>query len=212
MAEQELLILTPALAAIDLDLHLDDHRGIGDPMAPYSSARAYQWHMERRPREPFTQLIWANAATPRCKHFLWLLYRERLPSAALLFRRNITDHDLCAYCSAPEDQDHIMLRCPRAKRVWRLLNFPSAPHLTSFRELWTLPDLPLNDERATSTVLTAITWNIWKARNSFQFEGTLTTSEQVLHAIHDDLQLWVHRVPQRHRSEFLGVVSILFNS
>lgn len=69
-------------------------------------------------------LIWTNAATPRCKHFLWLLHRERLPSAAMLHRRNIVDNSSCAYCGAYEDQDHLLLRCPKARRIWQLLNWP----------------------------------------------------------------------------------------
>lgn len=46
LSAQELLTLAPALAAVDLDIHSEDQRGIGETMAPYSSARAYQWHME----------------------------------------------------------------------------------------------------------------------------------------------------------------------
>lgn len=117
-AVSELATLLQALSVIHLDPDCNDRRGVGDVMAPFTSATAYQWHMNRQPSDPFASRIWNNSAIPRCKHFLWLLHRERLPSAALLHRRHIIDVDHCAYCGAPEDQAHILLRCPRARRIW----------------------------------------------------------------------------------------------
>lgn len=77
--------------------------------------------MERRPLDLFATKIWQNAAILRCKHFLWLLHHDRLPTAGLLHHRNIIDHDTCALCGSYEDQAHILLSCPRARRLWRLV-------------------------------------------------------------------------------------------
>lgn len=120
-ATQEYTVLTEALALVQPSTEAD-RRGIGPAMAPYSSKLAYSWNMDKHPDDLFAAYIWNNAATPRCKHFLWLGHRERIPSAALLHRRHIIDNDFCAYCGAYEDQHHILLRCPRARRIWRLLN------------------------------------------------------------------------------------------
>nr|CAB3476010.1 unnamed protein product [Digitaria exilis] len=73
-------------------------------MVPFSSSMAYSWHMNKRPIDPFATYIWSNAPTPRCKHFLWLPHRVRLPSAALLHRRNIVDHDQPKSHPAPMPQ------------------------------------------------------------------------------------------------------------
>ncbi|KAF8687329.1 hypothetical protein HU200_043012 [Digitaria exilis] len=162
-------------------------------MAPFSSSGFYSTKMAERPVDPFAMEIWKNAATPRCKHFLWLVHHHRLPSAALLHHRCILDSPLCAYYSATEDQDHLLLRCPRARRVWRMIGWETAPFLQMFRDLWQMPELPDGDPRARSAVVTAILWNIWKCRNAFVFRGVANTADTV---IKEDLTLWTSRLPQ----------------
>lgn len=142
----ELNLLTLALESVSPVPGVSDRRGISE-MAPFSSAGAYKWRMAQLPPDPFATLIWDNAAPPRCKHFLWLLHRERLPSAALLHRRNIIDSDLCALCGVHEDQHHILLQCHQARAVWHLLQWPVVPHVRSFRDIWGIPELPTDDPR-----------------------------------------------------------------
>nr|TKW30491.1 hypothetical protein SEVIR_2G041401v2 [Setaria viridis] len=89
------------------------------------------------------------------------------PTAALLHHRNIIDSPSCAFGGAHEYQDHLLLRCNRATRIWRLLGWPSVPYLSSFRELWTLPELPDGTvPNVCSAILTAVLWHIWKGRNA----------------------------------------------
>ncbi|KAF8663150.1 hypothetical protein HU200_055751 [Digitaria exilis] len=173
-------------------------------MVPFSSSMAYSWHMNKRPIDPFATYIWSNAPTPRCKHFLWLPHRVRLPSAALLHRRNIVDHDQCAFCSAREDQNHILLQCPKARKVWRLLNW--LPCLSSFRDLWDLDGAPADAEIA-STFVTAVLWNIWKCHNAWLFDCRHQTLEHTLHMATDDLKLWLHRASTGDQLHSCNIVS-----
>jgi hypothetical protein len=48
----------------------------------------------------------ATAAPPKCRHFLWLLHRERLPTRDLLHRRHIAPNGLGPFCTQPETQVH----------------------------------------------------------------------------------------------------------
>ncbi|PUZ38363.1 hypothetical protein GQ55_9G190100 [Panicum hallii var. hallii] len=60
-----------------------------------------------------------------------------------------------------------------------------------YRDLWDLPHFP--DEaspRARSTIITAVLWNIWKARNSVVFNSTFVTAASTRSAIVQDVQLW----------------------
>jgi hypothetical protein len=59
--------------------------------------------MEERPLDDFAASIWNNKATARCKHFLWLVHHELLPSAALLHHDNIIDSPTCSSCGGHED-------------------------------------------------------------------------------------------------------------
>lgn len=207
-AAAELQLLSEALASIQPVAADQDVRGIGSAKVPFSSAKAYSWHMAKRPPDLFATFIWSNAATPRCKHLLWLAHRDRLPTAALLHRRHIVDLDQCSYCGALEDQCHILLHCPQARRVWQRLHWPAAPYLQSFRDLWGMAGAP-SDAKIASTFITAILWNIWKSRNAWIFDGRLQTPEQTLHAAADDLNLWMHRVPARARQELQLAINLI---
>ncbi|KAF8673238.1 hypothetical protein HU200_048790 [Digitaria exilis] len=81
-AERDMLFL----ALQPMDPQGDDIRGIGDAMAPFTASAFYARQMESRPIDVFADAIWNNAATPRYKHFLWLVHHHRLPSAILLHR------------------------------------------------------------------------------------------------------------------------------
>ncbi|KAF8720457.1 hypothetical protein HU200_023700 [Digitaria exilis] len=94
----------------------------------------------------------------------------------------IVELPFCAAYGEHADQHHILLTCPRAKEVWRLLNRTTVPYLQSFRNLWDMPELPDGDQRLRSAVITVILWNIWKARNNLHFNKTITPAREVLHA------------------------------
>ena len=76
--------------------------------------------------------IWHNVATQRCKQFFWLLYRWRLPTAELLLRRNIVDLSFYSRCGAVEDQEHLLLNCSDARRIWKRLHI----QFTKFFGIW----------------------------------------------------------------------------
>lgn len=210
VALAELQVVQQALNNVHLDTNVTDQRGVGDRLLPFSSATSYAWYMAQSPIDDFATFIWSNAAIPRCKHFLWLIHHDRLPSAALLHRRNIVESALCSYCGHHEDQLHILLQCPRARQAWRLLHWPQVPYLASFHDLWSMPQLPDAHPKMRSAVITAILWNIWKARNAFVFEGKFVAPQHVLAAARADLLLWAHRLPQAARPDFLLVIDSVF--
>jgi hypothetical protein len=56
--------------------------------------------------------------------------------------------------------------------VWNAAGWPVVPHLRNFRDLWTVPELPgAASTKVHSTIVTALLWNIWKARNSWVFQA-----------------------------------------
>lgn len=77
------------------------------------------------------------------------------------------------------------------------IGWDSALHLSSFRDLWLLPQH--QDEaslRVRSTIITAITWNIWKAPNNC--------------AIVADINLWVHWAKRLPDGTYLKMWSSAF--
>ncbi|OEL16134.1 hypothetical protein BAE44_0022847 [Dichanthelium oligosanthes] len=147
--------------------------------------------MNKLQPDPFAELIWNNKAIPWCKHFLWLGHHDRLPTSALLHRRCIIDMPFCAYCGDLEDQEHLFLRCPRARRVWRAIGCPVVPFLPSFRHLWEVPELiEGNSARISSAIITALLWSIWKTRNALIFEASYTPTDQTVKEAAACMGLW----------------------
>lgn len=70
--------------------------------------------------------IWKTTATKKIKHFLWLLVLNRLPTASLLYYRNITLSSKCSICqNSFEDLTHLSIHCRPASNVWTYFNIQS---------------------------------------------------------------------------------------
>ncbi|CAN6355470.1 unnamed protein product [Urochloa humidicola] len=136
--------------------------------------------MQQRPLDSFVLRIWDNAAPPKCKHFLWLVHHRRLPSAALLHHRNIIDSPLCALCGAHEDQEHLLLHCPRASAIWKAMGWNAVAYLPSIYEIWNMPQIDHLPGKIVSALISAVTWNIWKTRNAFVFNAQTVSTTATL--------------------------------
>jgi hypothetical protein len=163
-------------------------------MIPFSSAAYYDTVTQQHPPDPFAIYIWDNAALPRCKHFLCLVHQDCLSPAELLHRRHMIKSPTCAYCGRDETRDHLLLACPLAVGVWRAIGWPVAPHLLCFRNLLSLHELSVcASSKVMSTIVTAVLWNVWKARNSWVFKAVRLFPCSVLAAVKSDLELWANR-------------------
>jgi hypothetical protein len=90
----------------------------------------------------------------------------------------------CTYCSTV----HGLLRSGEL-----LGGSLRAPHLLSFRDLWTLDDLPDASSAVHSTITTAVLWNVWKARNNVVFCSSFVSVSLAVRSIVSDLELWAYR-------------------
>nr|TKW19802.1 LOW QUALITY PROTEIN: hypothetical protein SEVIR_4G043300v2 [Setaria viridis] len=89
------------------------------------------------------------------------------------------------------------------------IGWPAAPHLLDFREIWALPALPDETPPAVrSAIITAILWNIWKARNSWIFDSSLHAAATTVCNIAGDLRLWTYRVKSTLASDFLRMCGL----
>lgn len=95
----ELELLNHALTGATLLLGTPDRRFIHNSRAPYSSKGAYAHRMAIHPTDPLYERIWRTPLSPKCKHFMWLVRRDRLPTRDLLHRRHIADSAMCPFCS-----------------------------------------------------------------------------------------------------------------
>lgn len=148
----------------------------------------------RRQRLPkLLRLHWDSYATPQAKQFLWLVHRQRLPSRALLFYRNITDSAECAFCQHEEDQAHIFFLCPKAALCWSFLCPGQDFSDSQVGSLWGHEFLEGMEDKIKTTVITCVLWNLWKSRNAYSFEGQDLPPAVTLRRVVANLFQWSHR-------------------
>ncbi|KAL9679552.1 hypothetical protein QQ045_017417 [Rhodiola kirilowii] len=152
--------------------------------APFSSKGAYALLMVGDEPKEWADIIWNDLAHPKHSFCVWLAVRDRLPTRARLRGLGISDRR-CCWCSEEEEKgDHLFFQC----RV--------SPHISSFLELigiivrWRSWDEVIawkdsfiwrcgSQKKVAFFIITAATYEVWRARNKAIFEGDSSSLEAV---------------------------------
>ena len=78
--------------------------------------------------------LWQLQVPSKLGIFLWRLARHSLPSADVLHRRNMADHNNCVLCGALDSRRHFLLECNMARCVWALEREEIIEQLREVRE------------------------------------------------------------------------------
>ncbi|PNT69594.1 hypothetical protein BRADI_3g58323v3 [Brachypodium distachyon] len=91
-----------------------------------------------------------------------------------------------------EPTDHLFLHCRSLHHIWSSLQ---SIHLdaTACSNLAALATERQPPDKAHSTVLLAVLWNIWKRRNALVFNDILEDPHTVIDRCSTDVALWSHR-------------------
>ena len=117
----------------------------------------------------FWKFIWRLKVPNKVRNFTWRACRNILPTKANLFRRRITEDNVCAVCgSSEETTGHVLWHCHRAKEVWRETSLDADKALDGCTEfldvLWYVRNVKKwLEEDVNLLVMTA--WGIWTNRN-----------------------------------------------
>ncbi|KAK9992868.1 hypothetical protein SO802_022571 [Lithocarpus litseifolius] len=118
-------------------------------------------------------------APQKVKTLLWRACREALPTKCSLFRRKITEEDLCVRCRAAiENSLHALWSCTELDLVWgdpELWSFRNEVQFLSFKELlsWIIKHTQLLE-------LFAVTvWSIWNQRNRVRLNQPADAIHQI---------------------------------
>lgn len=67
--------------------------------------------------------LWTLKTVPRVKHFIWLIFKCRLPITNHLYRLNLGPGLPCSLCGLNKETiDHLFITCPKIQTVWNMLN------------------------------------------------------------------------------------------
>ncbi|EEE53511.1 hypothetical protein OsJ_36687 [Oryza sativa Japonica Group] len=88
----------------------------------FSASSAYEFLFSTSIKCPHGELIWKTKAPARVRFFLWLAVKGRCLTADNLSKRGWPHDPTCLLCqSAPEDCNHLLVKCPFTNRVWQQL-------------------------------------------------------------------------------------------
>jgi hypothetical protein len=90
----------------------------------------------------------------------------------------------------PEDVDHLLLSCHRAREVWRFFHLSFAD-----QDPYRLEDLLRSSFSSfeASTIITAIAWNIWRRQNNLVFNSEDEDLPTITRRCIADIKLWASR-------------------
>ncbi|KDP39439.1 hypothetical protein JCGZ_03721 [Jatropha curcas] len=136
--------------------------------------------------------LWNLHLPSKLKHFFYRACSGQLSIKLALVRWSIPVDPICCRCSeaeANENEEHILLHCSKAQRLWRLspLRLVISPVDSSIRSWF----FKLADSFRTEQleIVVALAWSIGKLRNAWLFQSTqqseLCVVRQALTMIHD---------------------------
>ena len=132
----------------------------------------------------------------KIKIFAYLAAIDRLSTRANLFNKHCSPSASCETCGAEESGHHLFFACPAAAAVWLQLQIiapePDAP-------LWTTTSPAPAPVHVWRSVLAAVLWQIWKARNDLVFNDKFTHPSLVIRRAADDILLWTGRFKAEDR-------------
>lgn len=79
--------------------------------------------------------------------------------------------------------------CPLSNQVWRSLRMPTLVSVAD-TELWSFPPPTGLGSAVWPSLLQALLWRLWDARNRAVFRSEQHTSRNVISRVCDDLSIW----------------------
>lgn len=68
------------------------------------------------------RLLWKFDIPPKVKHFLWILYRDLLPTRSNLVHKHVDVIESCLQCSGFfESLKHLFIYCLKATTCWNVI-------------------------------------------------------------------------------------------
>ena len=148
---------------------------------------------------PLQGANWDCFAPPKICIIFWVLHHRKTRTRAHLFRLGIAPSPHCPLCpGCPADLAHLFFRCTCLGPLWTRVSPPFHPSGDDVVQLFDALSAGLPPLYATiaNTVLLAVLWSVWKARNRMVFEGELLPTARILAMIVDHLPLWSCRAPR----------------
>lgn len=166
----------------------------------FSSAYTKMRIQHKNPAVEGFNCVWNNWVTRTVNIFYWRALHKSLPTCDSLLNLNVPlQSSMCKFYEAcEEDVDHLFTSCDLVTEVWAKIgpwcNIQPVFAFT-FKDIMELPYLLSRDvanfKKSVHAVFVAITWTIWKYRNSVLFEGVKPSPLSVICEVRVMASLWL---------------------
>ena len=129
--------------------------------------------------------LWKLKIPFRVLVFLWTLLHNKILTNQNCVIRNISSNPFCKTCNRLESTAHIFRDCDKANQVWTLLNNTidsvagSMPFNFSIENNLRNKLVSNAGSLYWNVIFASTLWQLWKARNSLQFEDVVSKTDQI---------------------------------
>ena len=129
----------------------------------------------------------------KCIYFL-VMINHRLPTKQRIAKhQNFTDITCVLCCAEDETDEHLFFTCSYAKEIWGQLghwwaSLPSAQDSNQLLRYMRKAKDTRVTHQVTSSIITAILYHIWTARNQRIFRNQQLTASQIVYLIKDQVK------------------------
>jgi len=165
--------------------------------------------LEEAPAEAFKEL-WKLKVPSKVTTFAWRLLNDRLPTKDNLRRKHVELNDhLCPFCSSVEESaSHLFFHCSKVLPLWweslswvnMVVVFPNHPRQHFIQHMHQSYE-GLMATRWKWWWL-ALTWSIWKHRNSIIFSGSTFNANKMMEDAVFLLWTWLRHLEKGFQSHF----------
>ncbi len=198
--QSELLQLNNLVRSLNLTASMDTIFWRWNFKGNFSTGSAYLFLVHDGVDDRRIRHLWNIKIPLRIKIFLWLVARNRLPTADFLANRGWIGPSICPLCRRDvEYLDHLLFRCSYSREVWSSLFF--GHQRTCRKLLGETGDLATRWRRIKGTQegsalvdinlwIAATCWELWKERNNRIFENRCTRPMDCGKKISCTISLW----------------------
>ena len=168
-----------------------------DSKKQFTTHSLYEFLAFRGIQQQNAMLWWSLPIPHKIKIFMWLLFKNKILTKAVLQHRGWQGCNLCQFCTGAdreETAEHLFLKCPFVFKIWFWMG-----GIQDILYAWQSLDdillyamsLPSDEQQAFLVVVSAICWSIWKNRNAVCFDDKSSLSvRQIIMLICSLLNYW----------------------
>jgi len=176
-------------------------RGCTEPLSwdweggsEYKVSKGYAWLKQPQRKNPWAKIIWARPNLPRKAFISWVMINHRLPTKQRIAKhQNFTDITCVLCCAEDEIDEHLFFTCSYAKEIWGQpshwwASLPSAQDSNQLLRYMRKAKDTRVTHQVTSSIITAILYHIWSARNQRIFRNQQLITSQIVYLIKDQVK------------------------